>query len=114
MDYNHIIAQLERQADRYLEIVNQETVSDKFKQFYFKGLFKQQSVLWQVNLFARNKKQIDPLLQSYQLSLIEKNIYQIDIYLAIDEIQHKDILMSMIMINQYKKLDLGKHKWHRK
>lgn len=114
MDYNQIIAQLEKQTTNYLEIVNKETLSDKFKQFYFKGLFKQQPVLWQVNLFARNKNQADPLLQSYQLSLIETNIYQIDIFLAIDEIKRRDILMSMIMINQYKKLDLGEHKWHRK
>jgi len=112
MDYHKIIEVLEKQS--YLEIVDQGLTSKKTKIFFFKGLFIQQPVLWKVKLFAREHEQADPLLQFYQLSLIEDNIYQIDIHLAIDEIQHKDILMSMIMIKKYKKLALGEHKWFRK
>jgi len=114
MDYNQILTKLDQQQKSYLEIFDQDSENNLSRHFYFKGLFKHRPILWEVNLFVRNKNQSDPLLQSYQLSLIENNIYQIDIYLAIDEIKDRDILMAMIMINQYKKLDLGEHKWYRK
>jgi hypothetical protein len=117
MDYNQLItklSQLDQQQESYLEVFDQDSANNQSRHFYFNGLFKKKPVMWEVYLFARNKNQSDPLLQSYRLSFIEKNIYQINIYLAIDEIKDRDILMSIIMINQYKNLDLGEHQWNRK
>jgi hypothetical protein len=70
MDYNEIINNLQKSQQQYIEVFNQQSPNNKRKKFYFNGLFKQQQVLWEVNLFAKSEEHSDRFLQFYRLSHI--------------------------------------------
>ena len=108
---------LEKQAIDYLFV---DRVSDKHASVKFLGKFKQQTVVWDAiirtltDYYETELKYLsDHSVELKQFIDIEKKDtgYKIMLVLNLDKIDRAAIQKSIMMVRQYKRLDIGRHEY---
>ena len=81
-----------------------------YAHFRFQGSFKEQKMIWDVRLHALPAQGSRQQTMKIETDDREKTV-NAELYLAITKVTEAEILKSMIMIRNYKKLKPGVHEW---
>ena len=80
--------------------------------FRFQGVFMGEPVTWNVNLHALAVSADVSCQQTMKIEFgARKKTVNAELYLAITKVTEAEILKSIIMIRNYKKLKPGVHQW---
>ena len=97
------------------EYILKKIPTENHAYFLFNGTFQQHPVTWHVHLSTCRSQVFDNHNNNRQFieisSMDNSDQYQAHVCLNISRVRTADITKTIIMLNQYKNLSLGKHEY---